>query len=184
MCPRAAQRGRLRTSKSAEPEMSSTVPAAEAAPDATAEHPHVGHGQVPPSFGERYRTALANPRLSRNLTTFQQSWREARGNVVSEVDFQALRAKLKAAKTEVVANLDEYLARFQAAAERAGATVHHAPDAAAANRIVREIAEGHGVKLIAKSKTMVSEEIDLNHDFATHGIEVVETDLGEWIIQL
>ena len=164
--------------------MSSTVPAAEAATESTLEHPQGGHGQVPPSFGERYRRALANPRLSRNLTTFQQSWREARGNVVAEVDFQALRAKLKAAKTEVVANLDDYLARFQAAAERAGATVHHAPDAAAANRIVREIAERHEVRLIAKSKTMVSEEIDLNHVFADYGIEVVETDLGEWIIQL
>src|ERR671914_825980 len=78
----------------------------------------------------------------------------------------------------------KYLARFQAAAERAGATVHHAPDAAAANRIVRELAEARGVTLIAKSKTMVSEEIDLNHVFAAAGIEVVETDLGEWIIQL
>ncbi len=164
--------------------MSTTVPAAEATAEALAQHPHGGHGQVPRSFEERYDRALANARLSRNLTTFQQSWRQARGQAVGEVDFETHRARLKAVKTDVVANLDRYLDRFQKAAERAGATVHRAADAAEANGIIRELAERHAVKLIAKSKSMVSEEIDLNHDFAASGIEVVETDLGEWIVQL
>ncbi len=164
--------------------MPTAVPAAEATAEALAEHPHAGHGQVPRTFEERYDLALANTRLSRNLTAFQQSWREARGAAVSEVDFPDLRDRMKAVKTGVVANLDAELARFQAAAERNGVTVHHAPDAEAANRIVRELAEARGVAVIAKSKSMVSEEIDLNHALAPAGIETVETDLGEWILQL
>ena len=159
-------------------------PAAAAAADALVDHPHAGHGQVPRPFGERYDRALANPRLARNLTTFQRAWRGARDGVVAEVDFPALRAALKEAKTAVTDDLDGYLDRFQAEAERAGATVHHAADAEAANRIVRELAERHGVRVVAKSKSMVTEEIDLNHVFADAGIEVVETDLGEWIVQL
>jgi len=158
--------------------------AVEAVGNAQAQHPERGHGQVPRSFGERYRDALANPRLAGNLTRFQQSWKEARGRAVDEVDFEALRQKLKGVKTGVVDRLEEEVDRFEAAARAAGATVHRAADAAEANRIVAELAERHGVRVIAKSKTMVSEEIDLNHVFAARGIDVVETDLGEWIVQL
>jgi len=160
------------------------IPAADASAEALIEHPDRGHGQVPRTFEERYRRALADPRLSRNLTTFQQAWREARNAVVDEVDFEALRADLKAVKTDVVARLDEHLATFQAAAERAGAVVHLAADADVATRIVGELAERHGVRVIAKSKSMVTEEIDLNHVLIDAGIETVETDLGEWIVQL
>jgi iron-sulfur cluster protein len=159
-------------------------PAAEAAATAVASHPHAGHGQVPRTFRERYDRALANPQLARNLTTFQRSWRDSRGAAVGEVDFPALRARMRAVKTGVVADLDRYVAEFQAAAERAGARVHHARDAAEANRIVRELARARGVAVVAKSKSMVSEEVDLNHDLAATGVEVVETDLGEWIVQL
>ncbi len=62
--------------------------------------------------------------------------------------------------------------------------IHFAASADAANQIVLDIARKHDVKAIAKSKTMVSEEIDLNHHFHDFGIETVETDLGEWIVQL
>ena len=158
--------------------------ATEATAEALEEHPGAGHGQVPETFRERYQQALDNPRLATNLTNFQQSWRASRGAMVDEVDFDALRSKLKAAKTDVVANLDRYLDEFQANAERAGATVHHAASAADATRIVRELARAKGVTTIAKSKSMVSEEIDLNHVLLPAGIETVETDLGEWIVQL
>src|SRR5215207_538174 len=151
---------------------------------ATSVHDDADHGQPEAPFRERYQKALGNPRLSRNLTNFQQSWRPSRNQMMEEVDFVDLRAMLKAAKTEVLDDHDRYLAQFQAAAEAAGATVHHAADATAANRIVRDLAKAHGVSLIAKSKTMVSEEIELNHVLAEDDIEVIETDLGEWIIQL
>ncbi|MFM9106573.1 MAG: LUD domain-containing protein [Chloroflexota bacterium] len=143
---------------------------------------HLGHETVP--FGERYRRALGSERLSGNLTRFQQGWRQSRGDIMAEVEFESLRARLKTSKTRVTDDLDRYLDQFQAAAEEAGATVHRAATAADANRIAREIAEARGVTLVAKSKSMVTEETELNHDFGEAGIEVVETDLGEWIVQL
>ncbi|MBA2755118.1 MAG: LUD domain-containing protein [Chloroflexia bacterium] len=160
------------------------TPAAGATDAALHDHPRDGHGAVHDPFRQRYATALANPRLSRNLTAFQRSWRDSRRDAVAEVDFAALRGRLKAVKTDVVANLDRYLDQFQAAAETAGVTVHRAPDAEAAVAIVRDLATAHGVRVIAKSKSMVSEEIDLNHALLPAGIDTVETDLGEWIVQL
>jgi len=159
-------------------------PAAAAAATALSEHPDAGHGQVPKPFPTLYGDALANPRLAGNLTNFQQAWRTALGAAVAEVEFSRLRDELKRTKTGVIDNLDDYVIQFTAAAREAGAVVHEAADAAAANRIVAELAERHGVRVIAKSKTMVSEEIDLNHFFAPRGVETVETDLGEWIVQL
>jgi iron-sulfur cluster protein len=141
-----------------------------------------GHEDRP--FDQRYEAALENGRLAGNLTRFQQSWRQARADVMAEVAFEELRARLKRAKTAVTDEFDLHLDRFQLEAERAGVTVHRAADAAEANRIVREIAIARGVELVAKSKSMATEETHLNHDFAGAGIHVVETDLGEWIVQL
>ncbi len=112
---------------------------------ATSAHNDADHGQPDTPFRERYEKALGNPRLSRNLTNFQQNWRPSRNQMMEEVDFVDLRAMLKAAKTEILDDHDRYLAQFQAAAEAAGASVHHAADAAAANRIVRDLAKAHGV---------------------------------------
>ncbi|HWV35310.1 MAG TPA: lactate utilization protein B, partial [Thermomicrobiales bacterium] len=141
-----------------------------------------GHADVP--FEERYRAALADEQLSRNLTTFQQSWRESRAAMMDEVDFEQLRTRMKAVKTRTIDNLDDYLQRFIEAARRAGTKIHIAADAGEATSIVREIAREHAVKTVAKSKSMVSEEIELNAVLQNDGIEVVETDLGEWIVQL
>jgi iron-sulfur cluster protein len=143
---------------------------------------HHGHEDRP--FPERYETAIGNPQLSRSLTNFQQSWKKDRANVMEEIDFTDLRASLKAAKTEAIDNLDHYLDQFVAQAEASGATVHFAADADEATAIVHNIALQHEVKLVAKSKSMVSEEIELNQRFAENGIDVIETDLGEWIVQL
>src|SRR5918993_3737758 len=135
-------------------------------------------------FDERLRRALANPRLRGNLTAFQQGWRTARDRATDEIDFSTLQARMKRAKSSVTANLETYLEEFRLAAEAAGVTVHTARDAAAANRIILEIAWRHGISHIAKSKSMVSEEIGFNHVAEEAGFRVVETDLGEWIVQL
>lgn len=137
-----------------------------------------------PPFDERFDTAMANPRLATNLTNFQQAWRQSRSDIMAEVDFETLRDRMKAAKTDAIDNLDDYLAIFVAHAKDAGATVHFAATADEATTIIRDIARQHDVKLVAKSKSMVSEEIELNHEFLHDGVEVVETDLGEWIVQL
>ncbi|MBA2246544.1 MAG: lactate utilization protein, partial [Chloroflexia bacterium] len=139
---------------------------------------HGDHGEPEHSFGERYADALANEQLARNLTNFQRSWRDSRATVIADVDFDALRARLKAAKTDAIDNLDRYLDQFIAQARAAGTTVHLAADAEEATAIIQRIAAAHDVSLVAKSKSMVSEEIELNHQFADAGIEVVETDLG------
>ncbi len=141
------------------------------------------HGIDAP-FEERLRAALADPRLESTLSNFQNAWRESRVAMMDEVDFAALRGTLKAAKTEAIDNIDQYLDQFAAAAERVGTHVHFAATADDATQIIERIAREHDINLIAKSKSMVSEEIALNHTLADHGIEVVETDLGEWIVQL
>jgi iron-sulfur cluster protein len=137
-----------------------------------------------PSFEELYDQALADSQLSRNLTRFQQSWRETRDAMMTSVNFPELRDRMKAAKTEAIDHLDHYLDEFVHAAEAAGSIVHMAADADEANHIIRQIARDNGVQVVAKSKSMVSEEIELNHVLVDDGIEVVETDLGEWIVQL
>lgn len=135
-------------------------------------------------FKDLYEQALADSQQSTSLSNFQTSWRTTRDAQFAEVDFSSERTKMKAAKTEAIDNLDEYLEQFIAAAEKSGAHVHLAETADDANNIVRRIAAEHNVELVAKSKSMVSEELFLNDALAEDGIQAVETDLGEWIVQL
>ncbi len=87
---------------------------------------HDPHGQPSTGFWERYERALGNPKLARNITRFQQTWRGNRNRSMEEVEFEQLRAKLKAAKTRVTDDLDRYLTQFTTMAERAGATITEA----------------------------------------------------------
>ncbi|MGI8475026.1 MAG: LUD domain-containing protein, partial [Thermomicrobiales bacterium] len=151
------------------------------ATDATSTHGGHGHPEEP--FGERYDRALRNPRLAKNVTRYQQNWRVSRGAAVEEIEFERLRSELKAAKTSVTDRLDEHLAQFTEMAERAGATVHHAADAEQANRIVIQICRDRGIVEVVKAKSMVSEEIELNRELGRAGIDAIETDIGEWIVQ-
>lgn len=79
------------------------------------------HGRPEHAFSERLDAPLGDARLARNLTTFQQSWKHNRSETMATVPFAELRDNLKARKSEVIAHLDEQVAAFQAAAERAGA---------------------------------------------------------------
>lgn len=141
-------------------------------------------GRADREFRAHLRQALDNPRLSENLTTFQQGWRTARDSIAGEIDFEALRARMKRAKGAVTSDLDGYLRMFQDAAERAGATVHLVADAAEATELIIDLARQRDVSLVAKSKSMVSEEIELNHAAEAAGIRAIETDLGEWLVQI
>ncbi|CAN5659712.1 LUD domain-containing protein [soil metagenome] len=135
------------------------------------------------SFETRYQTAIDNPRLGPNIRRFQVGWRANRDRSIEEVEFDRLRQEFRSTKSHVIAHLDTFIDQFSSMARRAGATVHLASDAAEAVEIVRLICDQHGATQIAKSKSMVSEEIDLNHRLIEHGIEVVETDAGEWLVQ-
>ncbi len=90
----------------------------------------------------------------------------------------------KLIRSSTLARLADYLEMFERNATAAGAHVHWALDAAEANQIVIDIAQARGVSLVVKSKSMATEEIHLNHALEHAGITPVETDLGEWIIQL
>jgi L-lactate dehydrogenase complex protein LldF len=98
-------------------------------------------------------------------------------------EWEALKDLASQIKNNVLANLDEYLLQFETNARKNGAQVHWAADAADHNRIVSEILQTHGVKLLVKSKSMLTEECHLNQALENLGIEVVDTDLGERIIQ-
>jgi L-lactate dehydrogenase complex protein LldF len=96
----------------------------------------------------------------------------------------ALRGHARRVRAHTLSRLDHYLTQFANSVENAGGHVHWAHDAAEANRIVCDLAASHSVKLAVKVKTMVSEETGLNHALEAAGIQVVETDLGEYIVQL
>jgi len=99
-------------------------------------------------------------------------------------DIQTLKSKTHAIRAGTIENLDTYVEQFARQAGKNGFIIHHAADAEAARSIVLQLAEKHNASLIAKSKTMMSEEIHLNAALEKAGIEVVETDLGEYIVQL
>ncbi len=99
-------------------------------------------------------------------------------------DGEEIRDHLKEVRGATIANLAFYLEQFERNAQAAGAIVHWARDGEEATAIVAAIARERGVKLAAKSKSMATEEIELNDKLENEGVRVVETDLGEWIIQL
>jgi L-lactate dehydrogenase complex protein LldF len=102
----------------------------------------------------------------------------------SLADADAVRDRARAIRQDVILNLDRYLAQFEASVLRAGGRVHRASDAAQARAIVLDIARSQGIGSVVKSKSMISEEIGLNGALEAAGMTVVESDLGEYIIQL
>ena len=99
-------------------------------------------------------------------------------------EWEQLREKASQIKRHTITHLDEYLDQFATKAEENGCIVHWAKDAHEFNEIVYGILKNHNVKKLVKSKSMLTEECGMNPYLEQHGIEVVETDLGERIIQL
>jgi L-lactate dehydrogenase complex protein LldF len=128
---------------------------------------------------------LADANLQAALRKLQGNFVRGRADRVAELDqFPAIRDAAAAIRERVLADLDIYLEQFERQATANGAIVHWAETAADANRIVCELAARYGVRKAVKSKSMVSEECALNDALEAAGIEVVETDLGEYILQL
>ena len=121
--------------------------------------------------------------LRRAGSGFDGARREAMAEVTPAV-WESWRRQARAIKEHTIANLDYYLAMLERNVTAAGGQVHFAADAAQANAIVAQIARAGGVRVAAKSKSMVSEELGLNAVLEAQGIAVFETDLGEYIIQL
>ncbi|MCI3951699.1 MAG: (Fe-S)-binding protein [Burkholderiales bacterium] len=136
-------------------------------------------------FKARAGEKLADVKLQAALKKLQTNFVRGRADRVAELDnFEAIREAGAAIRERALGNLDFYLAEFERNATAAGAVVHWAETAEDVNRIVCEIAAQHRVRKAVKSKSMVSEECALNDALEAAGIEVVETDLGEYILQL
>ncbi|HVD50791.1 MAG TPA: LUD domain-containing protein, partial [Candidatus Udaeobacter sp.] len=101
-----------------------------------------------------------------------------------EIDWTGLRADLTVRKAKAIDDMPELIERFTREAEAVGAKVYRAVDAEEARRIVTAICRAKKAKLVVKSKSMATEEIGLTDHLESQGIHAVETDLGEWIIQL
>jgi L-lactate dehydrogenase complex protein LldF len=139
------------------------------------------------SFAENSQRALTNAPLQRALTIATGKATNARHEAVTKVgaeNWEQLRERAHAIKEHTINNLDFYLEKFSANVERAGGNVFWAGTADEACRYIAELAHRHGVKEIVKSKSMMTEEIGLNRALAEAGIKAIETDLGEYIVQL
>jgi L-lactate dehydrogenase complex protein LldF len=154
------------------------------------------------SFRKRIREAIGNPVLQTALDNNAARRSKGRDAAFASIpDWRERRQRAHRTRAEVIGHLDDYLAQFIAKNEENGVIVHRAQDAAEAVGIVLQIAKNSTRRtkrgreesfapprgeeiLIAKSKSMVSEEIGLNHALEEQGIRVVETDLGEYIVQL
>ncbi len=113
------------------------------------------------------------------------NFRRKRDQAAQQVsDWEELRNLASQIKDNVLSNLDSFLVEFERAAQSNGAQVHWARDATEHNQTVLNILQRHGISRMVKSKSMLTEECHLNPFLEANGIEVVDTDLGEWIIQL
>ncbi len=138
-----------------------------------------------PRFKEKAVIALANPTLRQALGQSRKGFVNKRAELVAALpEFEALRDQARDVKNHVLENLDHYLERFDSAVTAAGGHVHWARDAEEARNIILGICERVQARTITKGKSMVSEEVNLNAALEERGYTVVETDLGEYIIQL
>ena len=133
----------------------------------------------------RLAEATANERLVKAVHL--ATWRKVADRAAAFAKlthFEELRERARQIRLHTLERLPEYLEQFAQRASEQGAQVHFAPDAAAACRIVTQIAGERGLKLAVKSKSMATEEIHLNDALGAAGVQVFETDLGEFIVQI
>jgi iron-sulfur cluster protein len=136
------------------------------------------------AYKERIRQALATPKLQDALHRFGDAYVISREKAFAGLDFEALRKEVARIKDEVRDNSQAYIDEFTRNAEAAGAKVYLARTAEDANAYIANLARERGVRLAVKSKSMASEETHLNQALGAAGVKALETDLGEWIIQL
>jgi len=142
-------------------------------------------------FKARAAERLADPALQSKLKGAKQLFVGGRARVVAEFDqvgqagdFETLRGVGADIRDTVLDDLDAWLEIFEARATAGGATVLWARDGREAQKLIVDIAKRHGVKKVIKSKSMLSEEAGLNEGLEAAGVQSVETDLGEYILQL
>ncbi len=137
------------------------------------------------AFKDNAKVALADAQLQRALSGLKGGLVAQRTAARERLpEFEALREIGRDIKNHTLANLDLYLEAWETKAKAAGAHVHWAPTAADAREIVLDICRQANARIVTKGKSMVSEEIGLNAHLQGQGMEVVETDLGEYLVQI
>ncbi len=143
--------------------------------------------QIPVHIDFRWNVQHVDPHVPasvRQATTRFLGTRAAVVDILGQERWQALRQAGHDVRLHTINHLDYYLTRLEERVTAVGGHVHWARDAEEARRIVLEIAKKHNVKRAAKAKSMATEEIGLNHALIAAGIQTLETDLGEYIVQL
>jgi iron-sulfur cluster protein len=135
-------------------------------------------------FQRRLDAAVDDPNLATALQRALSTFNERRTAAFAHLDFQAMRSDMHRRKVDAINRLPELIEQFTQQAEAVGAVVHLAKTPEDACRIIADLAAERKIKLAVKSKSMATEEIRLNDYLDKRGIDAVETDLGEWIIQL
>jgi iron-sulfur cluster protein len=136
-------------------------------------------------FKPRAAEKLADTRLRQNLTKLADKFVTARARAVTELDdFEAVRTAAVERRNRVLDQLDLWLETFERNATARGAQVLYAESPGDAARLIVEIARRYDARKVIKSKSMVSEEIDLNAALTAAGVQSIETDLGEYILQI
>lgn len=130
------------------------------------------------------RKALEDTTLQTALARASKAYKTARVEGMKDFDLRAAQEEVRRIKERSVDRMGELFEIFREEAQKVGAVVHEAADGEAAAAIIIGLARERGVKRIVKSKSMLTEEIDLNPRLESAGLQVTETDLGEWIVQL
>ncbi len=143
------------------------------------------HVATSPAFKENAHKALADAGLQKALARSGPSFIARRASAVAGLpEFEELRNIARDIKNHAIENLDFYLEEYEAKVIAAGGQVHWCPDADAARAAVLAICQRVGARTVTKGKSMIGEEIAINAHLERHGIVPIETDLGEYIIQL
>jgi len=138
-------------------------------------------------FDQKIHETLADPKLQLAIYTSTARLKQNRVNMVAAdvlPDYQELRSQANAVKKHTIENLDHYLEQFESNLAARGGKVVYCKDGTEVADFVLGLAKERGARLIVKSKSMTTEEVDLNERLEHHGLESVETDLGEYILQL
>ena len=143
------------------------------------------HAATSPRFKENAKAALADPDLQNALKFVEVNFIARRREVADKLpEFDALRDAARDIKNHTLAHLDLYLEAYEKKVTAAGGHVHYAVTAHDANEIILGICKALGARTATKGKSMVAEEIGLNDYLEANGVVPIETDLGEYIIQL
>lgn len=137
------------------------------------------------TFRERSRRILGEtPAVRKAVSGAGLTWVERRRAAFAELDFEALRHRAAGVKAHALARLDEHLETAERHLMENGVRVHWAADAAEARDILAGVVRERSARRVVKAKSMLSEELGLNPSLEALGVEVLETDLGEFIIQI